>query len=96
LHEEERECGEQDEVDEVRGRHGGRGRRHDEDFFLLVYEVGSHMEGNSGPKAGKVAGKVGVGEKIIMFLAKTLPKLRFSWLLHFFVIFQKLLNMCFI
>jgi hypothetical protein len=61
-------------------------------FFLLVYEVGSHMEGNSGPKAGKVAGNVGVGEKIIMFLAKTLPKLRFLWLLHFFVHLSKIIE----
>jgi hypothetical protein len=36
----------------------------------------------------RLVGRVGVGEKNNLFLAETLPKLRFLWSFHFFVIIQ--------
>jgi hypothetical protein len=62
------------------GRRGtlAAGRRwHNEDFFLLVFEVGSDGEGKSEPKVGTGGGYARVGDKNIMFLAEKLPKLRF-------------------
>jgi hypothetical protein len=53
-------------------------------FFHLKRDAGA------GCLAGwaRRVGKHGVGDKKIMFLAETLPKLRFLWSFHLFIITQ--------
>jgi hypothetical protein len=55
---------------------------------LSVFDAGAVWMSVGGSNVGIGMGRHGVGDKKFMFLAEMLPKLRFLWSFHLFVITQ--------